>query len=147
MDIRQIKSLMKEFEKSNIHKLEIGNADFSLCLEKETKHTTVAPSFVPSSPVITEVKNDVVQEAVTVSNEYIEVKAPLVGTFYASPSPDSAPFVKKHDYVKKGDTLFIIEAMKVMNEITAPVDGKIVSINVDNNDMVEFNQVVMEIEE
>lgn len=146
MDIRQIKSLMKEFEKSAIHKMEIKDNEFSLCLEKENKTIVETSNYIPSVTETVKSVVDEVKEEVLLNNNIV-VQAPLVGTFYESPSPDSAPFVKLHDRVKKGDTLFIIEAMKVMNEITAPCDGKIVKINVQNNDMVEYNQTVMEIEE
>ena len=68
-----------------------------------------------------------------------------MGTFYQSPSPDSEPFAKVNQKVNKGDVLFIVEAMKVMNEITSPVNGTVVSINVKDTTMVEFDQIVMEI--
>lgn len=76
-----------------------------------------------------------------------EVKSPLVGTFYASSSPDAKAYVQVGDHVSKGTTLCIIEAMKVMNEIKAPVDGVIQKILVQTNDMVEYDQVLMTIEE
>ena len=70
------------------------------------------------------------------------VKAPIVGVFYAAPSPDAEPFVKVGDTVKKGDLICIIEAMKFMNEITAEQDGTISEICVKNGDLVEFGQVI-----
>lgn len=75
-----------------------------------------------------------------------EVKSPLVGTFYSSPSPDAPPFVLVGQKVKEGDTLFIIEAMKTMNEIKAPCDGTVVRILAQPGDMVEYNQTVVIIE-
>ena len=150
MDLRQIKNLMKEFEESTIHKLEISENDFSIKLEKEDNKTfspypsnpgvgVVAQTATPIAQVLEEKIEDVV--------EHILVKAPLVGTFYQSPSPDTASFVHVNDHVSKGDTLFIVEAMKVMNEITAPVSGTVVKINVSDADIVEYGQVVMEIKE
>lgn len=73
------------------------------------------------------------------------IEAPLVGTFYAAPSPEAESFVKAGQEVKKGDVVGIIEAMKLMNEITAPCDGTIESIEVENGQMVEFHQVLMRI--
>ena len=73
-------------------------------------------------------------------------KSPLVGTFYSSPSPDEPPFVLVGQEVKEGDTLCIIEAMKVMNEIKAPCSGKVVRIMVQPGDMVEYNQLLCIIE-
>ena len=75
-----------------------------------------------------------------------QVKSPLVGTFYSSPSPDEPPFVLVGQEVKEGDTLCIIEAMKIMNEIKAPCSGKVVRIMAQPGDMVEYNQVLCIIE-
>ena len=75
-----------------------------------------------------------------------QVKSPLVGTFYSSPSPDEPPFVLVGKQVKEGDTLCIIEAMKIMNEIKAPCDGKVIRIMAQPGDMVEYNQVLCVIE-
>lgn len=146
MDLRQIKNLMKEFEDSTIHKLEINDKDFSIKLEKEEKQyvqSAPQPVVAVSAPVEQQVKET---EEVEV-NTNVLVKAPLVGTFYEAPSPDSAPFCKLNQKVNKGDVLFIVEAMKVMNEITAPVSGTIVKINVEDATMVEYGQVVLEIKE
>ncbi len=146
MDLRQIKNLMKEFEDSKIHKLEINDKDFSIRLEKEDIQTVavqqpmVQSAQAQSVPVV----NAEIEE---VTSDYTEVKAPLVGTFYKSPSPDSDAFVSIGSKVSKGDTLFIVEAMKVMNEITSPVNGTVRVINISDSAMVEFGQVIMEIEE
>ena len=147
MDLRQIKNLMKEFEDSKIHKLEINDKDFSIKLEKEdVKTVAVAQPLVQSTPVQSAPLEETVEKDL-VSSGYTEVKAPLVGTFYQSPSPDSEAFVSVGSKVSKGDTLFIVEAMKVMNEITSPASGIVRSINVNDGTMVEFGQVVMELEE
>ena len=147
MDLRQIKNLMKEFEDSKIHKLEINDKEFSIKLEKENRN-------VISSPIVDRAPQPLVKEEVAVpvtveevKNDHIEVKAPLVGTFYKAPSPDSDPFVEVGKQVQKGDVLFIIEAMKVMNEITSPATGTIAKINVQDGTMVEFGEVVLEIKE
>ncbi len=149
MDLRQIKNLMKEFEDSKIYKLEIKDNEFSIVLEKENNNT-----FVPSqtyAPVSSFNESSVAKEQehkeeVEV-NDNVLVRSPLVGTFYQAPSPDSEVFAEVNQKVKKGDVLFIVEAMKVMNEITSPVNGTVVSINVKDATMVEFDQIVMEIKE
>lgn len=147
MDLRQIKNLMKEFEDSKIHKLEINDKDFSIKLEKEDSKFISSPILETAKQPLPAVEVAVpVENAVEVNNN-IEVKAPLVGTFYAAPSPDSEKFVQVGKQVQKGDVLFIIEAMKVMNEITSPVSGKIAKINTQDGHMVEFGEVVMEIAE
>ena len=148
MDLRQIKNLMKEFEDSKIHKLEIKDNDFSILLEKENNNMVVStPSYAPvgsyNEPL--KAKEQVIEEVEV--NDNLLVRSPLVGTFYQAPSPDSEPFVKVNQNVSKGDVLFIVEAMKVMNEITSPVNGTVVSINVKDTSMVEFDQIVMEIKE
>ena len=74
------------------------------------------------------------------------VKSPIVGTFYRSSSPDKDPFVQVGDSVRKGDTLFIIESMKLMNEVASDFDGKVAEILVENGQPVEFGQPVMRIE-
>ena len=75
-----------------------------------------------------------------------EVKAPIVGTFYSAPSPDSKPFVNVGDRVKKGDIIFIIESMKVMSEVPCELDGVVKEICVNNGDAVEYGQTVMILE-
>lgn len=147
MDLRQIKNLMKEFEDSTIHKLEINDKEFSIRLEKEDKKYVGTEAIVAAAPVMqTQITNvpEVVLEEV---NNNVLVKAPLVGTYYGAPSPDSEPFCRVGQTVNKGDVLFIVEAMKVMNEITAPVGGVIAKMNVSDTSMVEFGQVVVEITE
>jgi acetyl-CoA carboxylase biotin carboxyl carrier protein len=148
MDLRQLKNLMKEFEESNIHKLEINDKEFSIKLEKESKqYVNAAPAQVSVPVMSTEPVNASEVKEIIEENNNVLVKAPLVGTFYDAPSPDSETFCSLNQYVNKGDVLFIVEAMKVMNEITAPVSGTIVKINVNDATMVEFGQVVMEIQE
>ena len=149
MDLRQIKNIIKEFEDSSIDKLEISEKDFSIKLEKSSpqKQYTVSPSFaeaVATAPSAVATPETAVEEP---EETTVPVKAPLVGTFYQSPSPDASPFVRVNQQVQEGDTLFIVEAMKVMNEIKAPVSGTVVKINVSDATMVEFGQVVMEIKE
>ena len=150
MDLRQIKNLMKEFEDSKIHKLEIKDNEFSILLEKENSNTFVSsPSFDPVGCFAdtTAVKDQGQNVEEIEVNDNVLVRSPLVGTFYQAPSPDSESFAKVNQKVNKGDVLFIVEAMKVMNEITSPVSGTVVSINVKDTTMVEFDQIVMEIKE
>lgn len=150
MDLRQIKNIIKEFEDSKIDKLEISDKDFSIKLEKNKTQTifssspSVSDNGVATPPVAT--PSELAQPEAE-QNTNVLVKAPLVGTFYQAPSPDASPFVRLNQKVNKGDTLFIVEAMKVMNEIAAPVSGTVVKINVSEATMVEFGQVVMEIQE
>ncbi len=145
MDLRQLKSIMKEFEESTIHKLEITEKDFTVKMEKKGND----PVSLDSTKYIPVDANDQTQgkQAKLEVNNNVFVKAPLVGTFYDSPSPESDSFVVLNQRVSKGDILFIVEAMKVMNEITAPVSGTIKRIHAETATMVEYGQVVMEIQE
>ena len=79
-------------------------------------------------------------------NEF-EVLSPMVGTFYACPSPEAPPYIQVGDHVKKGDTLCIIEAMKMMNQIEADVSGNIKSIRIQNGDPVEYDQIIFVIDQ
>lgn len=74
-----------------------------------------------------------------------EIKSPMVGTFYASSSPGAEAFVKVGDRIKKGDTICIVEAMKLMNELPSDIDGEIVSINVENGQAISFGQTIMKV--
>lgn len=137
MDI--VKDLMKAFEEANINKMKVEMHDLKLELEKGTG--PVVKSIVTK-------REETIEEKEPQSDVLgYEVKSPLVGTFYASSSPDAKAYVQVGDHVSKGTTLCIIEAMKVMNEIKAPVDGVIQKILVQTNDMVEYDQVLMTIEE
>jgi acetyl-CoA carboxylase biotin carboxyl carrier protein len=147
MDLRQIKNLIKEFEDSEVFKMEITEGDLTIKLEKapEVKSVVSEQLFVqPTNVQATPQMTSPIQEKTEA--HYHPVKSPLVGTFYAAPSPDSEPFVGVGDQVKKGDVLFIVEAMKVMNEVVSPQSGKIVKILVDNGQTVEYGQTILEIE-
>ena len=105
------------------------------------------PSPVTSQVVQTQVEAPAKTEEVKqVAHKGTPVTAPMIGTFYSSPSPDDAPFVKVGDNVSVGQVVCIIEAMKLMNEIEAEVSGKITEICVKNGDSIEFGQVLMYVE-
>ena len=87
----------------------------------------------------------IVSDSKSKDTDLFEVKSPFVGTFYESPSPGAAPFVKIGDKVSLGQTLCILEAMKIMNEIDADVDGEICEVCVENESLVEYDQVLFKI--
>lgn len=142
MDIKAIKSIMKDFCNSDIHKLNIEYEGKKISLEKEE----VKVIERSTSQVIENYKPSKVDLKDEIEDTGFKVLAPLVGTFYESPSPDDEAFVKVGDSVSEGQVLCIVEAMKVMNEIKAPTAGRIASILIDNEDMVEFDQPIMIIE-
>ena len=138
MDIRMLRRVIKEFENSSLSKLEITEKDFNVKLEKNTNQ-----DFEVLKPIVT-TNQSLVHE---VKDKHYILESPLVGTYYEASSPDQAPFVRLNQRVEKGEVLFIVEAMKVMNEIKSPVSGVIKKINVLDGQTVEFGQKIMEIEE
>jgi len=139
MTLKEIEKLIKDFEKSSLRELELEVGEVKLRLSKnENKVEQVIKTNEQSNEVKEEVK---IEPTINYPTE--DVKSPLVGTFYAASSPDSDPFVNIGDHVKKGDPLCIIEAMKIMNEITAPISGIIEKINFENGDVVGFNDAIM----
>lgn len=139
MDLDNIKELVKIFKDNDLTKLEINEAGNKIKLEKQKEYITSMPSIesnnVPNTPI-----NKIDDCSCNTIN------APIVGTFYTKPGPDEADYVSVGQKVKKGETLCIIEAMKVMNEIKADKDLVIKNILVDNGSMVEFEQPIFEIE-
>lgn len=160
MNYEEVVKLMKEMDSTALTKLEIEKEGFRICLEKAVYGSYPAqaaypnPAYVPSfnqelilqpnTAVVQEDKN--IAEAVAGNDKNDDeagckkLLSPMVGTFYAAPAPDKPVFVKPGDKVKKGQTVCIIEAMKLMNEIESEYDGEIVKVLVNNEDMVEYGQ-------
>ncbi len=145
MDIRKIKKLIELLEESGIAELEIKEGEESVRISRQSSGMvqTVAPAAVaapPANPVAgpaTQAEAETREE-----NKGHEVRSPMVGTFYAAASPTSGPFVTEGQFVKAGDTLCIIEAMKMMNQIEADKAGRVRSILVENGSPVEYDQVL-----
>lgn len=151
MKIEEIKALAEIMTEHGLTDLKIHEGDYSVHLEKHEKTVIAgapaaqpqAPSSLPAAPAASAV--GAAGESPVNFNNVKELKSPMVGTFYDSPSPEADPFVKIGSKVKKGDVLCIIEAMKLLNEITAESDGEIVDICVNNGDIVEYGQVLYKI--
>ena len=147
MEVKEIQTIIDMLESSNLHKLQLKIKDMELNLEKAAVQVSpvslnqVVPVAAPQPVAVTP------QPATLPKSSGTPVKSPLVGIFYTSSSPDSPPFVTVGSSVKKGDVLCIVEAMKIMNEVKAPKDGVITEINLENGELVEFDQVLMEIGE
>ncbi len=155
MDLRKIKKLMELLEESGIAEIEVKEGEESIKLSRNISSTTnmqvpqiIQQPMQTSQPPINQQTSDVGTSAVDNLKEEKRntVNSPMVGTFYASASPESKPFVTIGQSVKKGDTLCILEAMKMMNQVQAESDGKIVEILVDNAEPVEFDQPLFVIE-
>ncbi len=133
MKIEEIEKIVKMFEKANITSLDIEVDDMKIKLTKSENQVGVTSSCDHVSAAPSSVEEKVV-------NEKDIVKSPLVGTYHQAQYPDAKPFVEIGSKVKKGDKLCIIEAMKVMNEITAPKDGTVKEIYASEGGVVEFDQ-------
>ena len=152
MDVKEIQELAKLMEERRLSSLEIVDGEFRLRLNREPANTPVVPcetrpagagAATASLPV--PVAETIDGDAVADFNELTELKSPMVGTVYLSPSPGEKPFVQVGDRVKKGQVLCILEAMKLMNEYTAPQDGKIVDICVTDGQLSEYGQFLFKI--
>jgi len=148
MDIKDIYEVWDRFEKSSLSelKLSLGGDNLELKKAMEVISTEDKPGKIKQQAIT---KNNFTEE--NEQNEgdsnYKDIKAPFVGTFYRSASPEAKPYVAVGDVVKKGDILGIIEAMKIMNELAAPFSGKIVEIRAEDGKMIEYNQVLFLLEE
>ncbi len=169
MKLSDIQELIKFVAKSGVSEVELEDKDFKIVIKtppykrgkgNETETTTViqqmpvgmpmqqmpvqqmpvqaqqpAPAPQPEAPAATKT-----EEKTEDTSKYVEIKSPMIGTFYRKPSPDKPPFVNVGDTVNEGDVVCIIEAMKLFNEIESEVSGKIVKVLVEDNSPVEYDQ-------
>ncbi|MBS7008865.1 acetyl-CoA carboxylase biotin carboxyl carrier protein [Anaerostipes sp.] len=142
MKLEEMKELIQALSDSNVDKFEYKDDDFSVKLSKNKAEVIAAPApAAPPAPAAA-VLGQAAPEPVS-SNDEAEgnaVTAPLVGTFYSAPSEGAEPFVQVGDTVKKGQIVGIVEAMKLMNEVESEFDGTVVSIPVNNGDIVEYGE-------
>ena len=154
MDFKEIKELIRVFDKSELNKLKVKEGEFEIAMQKGFESGTVVTSSEPAlvqaapAPVAAPAAQTapVASEAPAASTAGETVKSPMVGTFYASPSPEAPAFVKVGDTVKKGQTLCILEAMKIMNEVEAEFDCKIVEVLVKDGEPVEYDMPIFVVE-
>lgn len=139
-NIEEIKELMALLENSSLSALEVQQDDVKVRLEKPAV-TVAAPVAVPApAPVAAPAPATAPAAAPAPADAGKAINAPIVGVFYAAPSPDSEPYVSVGKRVKKGDVVCIIEAMKCMNEIQAEEDGEITAVLATNGELVEYGQ-------
>jgi acetyl-CoA carboxylase biotin carboxyl carrier protein len=148
MSPEEIRELIKLVEESNIDELEVSRWGRRVRIRKNmtnNRSSDMTVKEVDSKKKITEnveLLENAVEEKSIQDDKLFEVKSPMVGTFYRAPAPDSEPYIKEGEFVRKGQVLCIIEAMKLMNEIETERDGKIVRIVVQNAQPVEYNQTL-----
>jgi acetyl-CoA carboxylase biotin carboxyl carrier protein len=144
MDIRKIKKLIEMLQDSDLKEIEVSQGDESVRISRDNRSQTSEP--IIQKQVVHEASNIVSQEEIPQEEvKGNKVTSPIVGTFYRKPSPDKDPFIKVGDVVQEGDILCIIEAMKMMNEIKSDFSGKIVSIDVEDGQPVEYGQHIITI--
>ena len=157
MDIRKVKKLIELLDESGIAEIEITEGEEAVRISRYPQGAPMAPPPVhygaapaPAAPApapATESEAPAAPAPAEKEEDGYLVKAPMVGTYYAASSPGSSPYVQVGDRVKEGDTLCIIEAMKMMNQIEADVSGVIKSIRVQNGEPVEYGQTLLVIDQ
>ncbi|WP_310490404.1 acetyl-CoA carboxylase biotin carboxyl carrier protein [Chamaesiphon sp. VAR_69_metabat_338] len=153
IDFKELSELLGAIAANNITELTLKNADFELTVSQGQARsaagsisTTIADI---SSQTVTLPLADAAQTVIerqsiaTVDTKWVEIKSPMVGTFYRSPAPDEPPFASIGDRIRAGQTVCIIEAMKLMNEIESEVVGQVMEVLVENGQPIEFGQTLM----
>lgn len=141
MEIKKLKEFIKFMEDNDLNELEVEEEGKRIRLKKNSSEQPAvvlpAPSQVPAAAAL--------EDGATTTNT-LEIKSPMVGTFYTAPSPGAKPYVEIGSHIKSGDIVCIVEAMKLMNEIKAEVGGKVVQILVQSGEPIEFGQTLFTIE-
>ncbi|PSB12696.1 acetyl-CoA carboxylase, biotin carboxyl carrier protein [Pleurocapsa sp. CCALA 161] len=158
INFQELRELLGAIAQTDITELVLKNDDFELTVRKEKGLVAVAPpaispqlveaapSVAPTPPATPTLSSPETTVTPTVDDKkWVDVTSPMVGTFYSAPAPDEDPFVAVGDRITKGDTVCIIEAMKLMNEIEGEVTGQVMEIMVQNGEPVEFGQVLMRV--
>ena len=161
LSFNELRELVAALNQTDIAELKLKNADFELTLRKPSAVqpevvmssapaapavSTTPASSAPSAPAPSEPADEPDKPATPATDpSLVEITAPMVGTFYRAPAPEEAMFVEVGDRIQTGQTVCIIEAMKLMNELEAEVSGEIVDILVENAEPVEFGQALMRV--
>ncbi len=159
MELKEIQNLIKFVAKSGANEVKLETKDFKITIKTGAENTVtsivqqvpvtptqLAPQVEVQSAPVAEKQAVIGGEKIEEDNSYIEIKSPIIGTFYRKPSPDKPPFIKVGDNVEVGDTVCIIEAMKLFNEVESEISGKIVKILIDDSSPVEFDQPLFLVE-
>ncbi|MDX1920822.1 MAG: acetyl-CoA carboxylase biotin carboxyl carrier protein [Candidatus Caenarcaniphilales bacterium] len=151
----QILELIEKLVETPLSEISISQGEFSVSLKKENQGQTISPTIIGASipgygyqagvPAPAPIPPSAPVEAAPVKSNLVDVTSPMVGTFYSASSPDSPIFVNNGQKIKIGDTLCIIEAMKVMNELPAEISGTVEEICANNGQTVEYGQVLFRV--
>ncbi len=154
LDLNQVRELLLMFDQTSVTELNLKSGELELQLRKREQISGSAPVVVAPAPASTVTPTPAPSPAVPpdpeptpppANRKTVDIVAPMVGTFYRAPAPDEPPFVEVGDTVRKGQVVCIIEAMKLMNEIEAEVNGQVVEILVQNAEPIEYGQTLMRI--
>ena len=152
MDIRKVKKLIELLDESGIAEIEITEGEESVRISRYAQGAPVAAAAAPMQVAAAPAEPAPAAEmapppSAPADEDGYEVKAPMVGTYYSAPSPGASAYIQVGDRVNQGDTLCIIEAMKMMNQIEADVSGIVKSIRVQNGEPVEYGQTLVVIDQ
>ncbi len=149
MKLEDIRSLAKIMDDADLTSLEVSEGGLKVKLEKKPPAPPQVSAVIPVGAVAPPAATPAASAAASVAGQpkehYKEIKSPMVGVFYTSPSPESEPYVKVGSTVKKGDVICIIEAMKLLNEINADQAGEIAEVCVENGQVVEYGQTLFKL--
>lgn len=152
MDLRKIKKLIEMLQESDLNEIEVKEGEESVRINRKKEsviHTSTPISagqnLNQSSAPLPQTDSSEI-ESEQAAEDLNHITSPMVGTFYRKPAPDKEAFIEVGQTVKKGDTVCIIEAMKMMNQVKSEFDGKVIAINIEDGDPVEFGQELISIE-
>jgi acetyl-CoA carboxylase biotin carboxyl carrier protein len=149
LDLNELRDLLAILNQTDITELTLKSSDFELAIRKGARSESQV--VVPPVSSLTTTQTDLATPtsesppASTAEKKWVEIISPMVGTFYRSPTPDESPFVEVGDVIQRGQTVCIIEAMKLMNELEAEVSGQVMEILVENGEPVEYGQPLMQV--
>lgn len=146
MEYQELKEIIKDMENCKLDSVKIEFPDGTkISMKKNQSNYINMTNEIQPKQININNENTIVEKTEEDVNNLKVIKSPMVGTFYSSPSPKDAPFVKKGDKVRKGDVICVVEAMKLMNEIESEFDGEIVEICVNNEEMVDYGTPLFKI--
>ena len=146
MDLRKIKKLIEMLQESDLNEIEVKEGEESVRINRKKEIVNNSTQFISQNKLDNLSKAQPIEEDNKGLLDLIDVKSPMVGTFYRSPAPDKPPFVEIGQKIKVGDTLCIVEAMKMMNQVKSEFNGTIKDILVENAQPVEFDEVIITLE-
>jgi acetyl-CoA carboxylase biotin carboxyl carrier protein len=143
INFQELRELIAAIANTDVVELNLKNADFELAVKKNpgAVTTVISTNNAPQPVIVSAI--DVLAGPATVDRKWVEVKSPMVGTFYRAPAPDEPSFASVGDRIAVGQAVCIIEAMKLMNELEAEISGQVMEILVENGQPVEFGQILM----